>query len=44
MHPPFLQITGGGGGGGGEKKRKRNVCNLFRACLYFKEDILNQNC
>ena len=28
-----------------EKKRKKGkeMCNLFRACLYFEEDILNQN-
>ena len=41
MHPPArpLQITLGGGGGGEGKK----MCNLFRACLYFEEDILKQN-
>ena len=34
----------------GEKERKRRgggggkeMCNLFHACLYFEEDILNQN-
>ena len=33
-----------------KKKRKKEkkwgregMCNLFRACLYFEEDILNQN-
>ena len=39
MHPPLLQITLG------EKREKTNeMCNLFHACLYFEEDILNQNC
>ena len=31
----------------GKKTKKENlrekICNLFRACLYFEEDILNQN-
>ena len=40
-HPPaFLQITFGEKG---EKKKKKEMCNLVRACLYFEEDILNQN-
>ena len=26
-----------------KKKTKEKKCNLFHACLYFKEDILNQN-
>ena len=30
-----------------QNKNKNNygneICNLFRACLYFEEDILNQN-
>ena len=39
VHPPLLQITLG------EKREKTNeMCNLFHACLYFEEDILNQNC
>ena len=39
IHPPArpLQITLGG------KKEKKKKCNLFRACLYFEEDILKQN-
>ena len=27
-----------------KKKEGKEMCNLFCACLYFKEDILNQNC
>ena len=23
--------------------REKEMCNLFRTCLYFEEDILNQN-
>ncbi len=36
MHPPNYF---------GEKKNKKGkeMCNLFRAYLYFEEDILNQN-
>ena len=39
--PPnyFGEKKGGVGGGGGGKE----MCNLFRAWLYFKEDILNQS-
>ena len=42
MHPllqiPFFFFLGGGGG-----KKGKETCNLFRVCLYFEEDILNQN-
>ena len=42
MHPPLLPITLGG-----KEREKKNegkeMCNLFRACLYFEEDILNHN-
>ena len=40
--PPAPYYFGGGGGRGGKTKQKE-ICNLFRACLYFEEDVLNQN-
>ena len=46
MHPPPPQPPPNylGWGGGGERRRKgKEMCNLFRACLYFEEDFLNQN-
>ena len=44
MHPPPPpNYLGGGGGGTLKKKKGKEMCNLFHACLYFEEDILNQN-
>ena len=52
MHPPPLTPPNYSGGKKERKKKKRRkeeknhgkeICNLFRACLYFEEDILNQN-
>ena len=48
--PPLSKLLWGGGGKEekkGKKKEKKKkgkeMCNLFRAYLYFEEDILNQN-
>ena len=43
MHPPLFPITLGGGKEREKKNEGKEMCNLFRACLYFEEDILNQN-
>ena len=26
------------------KTKEKKICDLFCACLYFEEEILNQNC
>ena len=54
MHPPPPHPAPNYFGGGKErlkkkrkkeekKKERKEMCNLFRACLYCEEDILNQN-
>ena len=49
MHPPPPTPSSKLLWGEKEEKEKRKItkqkkmCNLFRACLYFEEDILNQN-
>ena len=45
MQPPLLQIDLGRKRRRkkGKEKKGKEMCNLFCACLYFEEDILNQN-
>ena len=43
MHPTPLQINLGNNLKKIKLKKGKEMCNLFRACLYFEEDILNQN-
>ena len=45
MHPPppHLQITLEKKGWKKEREKGKEMCNLFRACLYVEEDIINQN-
>ena len=45
MHPtpPSSKLLSGEKRKKRKKTKKKTMCNLFRACLYLEEDILNQN-